>query len=320
MVLQSALDGISEELQLTPEPEEIGRRVAKLLEAPASKPTEPQPLPVPRPSPGAAVATSKLQASFARASEPLFPGRAPSEPSPLGEGAQRADEGAAEQRPVVTAPFTPEPTLKETVPMRSVRATSSQPTAPAGARALSLAESVTMLDVKPASVVTMVDTRREPVPPSLLETIPVQAVTPKVATALEAPRNSHAQLVAAAVTMVEPVAPHAHDPVADAWLKSPGAHRFIDADYGEASSAHQTISPGAIGAASVAGVVLLCALLLAIASPPTPVSAVSDEPLPVRTSTRSVRPAVEKAAPAPAVAQPIAKAAPAKKKLVRRHH
>ncbi len=114
LALQAALDGVAEELELVPEPEEIGRLVAKVLDA------QPMPaadaLPVPVPSPGAAVATSRLQTAVPRTSRPVFPTVSPEPPDAETSGARAARllaevESLLQAHPLAAMPAPAEPAL-----------------------------------------------------------------------------------------------------------------------------------------------------------------------------------------------------------------
>lgn len=302
LALQAALDGISEELELAPEPEAIAALVVKLLA---------QPMPEPRPSPGAAVATSKLQTAFSREA-PLFPGRAP-EP--------------VKAEALTTSPFQPwlppSPPAPPPEPVPAGRTTRTDPL-------LSVAAVVanTPMSREELSKTTPVITARfEPavaeVP--LKTTMPMRAPrTPRAVTPPPLPSTSQALALAEAVQLVEapapsvvvrpslevPVAPHAHEESARKWLQNPGEDSFIDAEYENSSAPEPLMTPGLIAGVAVAGVVMLMALVIALLAPSGAAPQVQEQPV----RTRSVRPVVETAKPAAAPVATKAVAAPVVKK------
>ncbi|MFT3840393.1 MAG: hypothetical protein QM723_25620 [Myxococcaceae bacterium] len=308
LALQAALDGISEELELAPEPEAIAAMVVKLLAEPKVAP-----VPEPRPSPGAAVATSKLQTAFSREA-PLFPGRAP-EP--------------VKAEALTTSPFHPWlPPSPPAPPPEMVPAGRTTQTDPLLSVAAVVANTP-MSREELAKTTPVITARFEPavaeVP--LKTTMPMRAPRPRAVTPPPLPSTSQAIALAEAVQLVEtpapsvvvrpsvevPAAPHAHEESARKWLQSPGEESFIDADYEQSSTPEPLMTPGLIAGASVAGVVMLIALVIALLAPSGAAPQVQQvQEQPVR--TRAVRPVVEAAKPAAVPVVTKAVAAPAVKK------
>jgi hypothetical protein len=299
MALQAALDGISEELQLIPEPEVIGALVVKLLAEPKA-----QPVPEPRPSPGAAVATSKLQAAFTKEA-PLFPGRIAEPVKAEALTTNRfepwlpASEAAPAPEPV------PAGRASKTEPVLAVAAI----TAHTPMSREELAKTIPVV-VELNTTVPMRAPKSSPVTPKPLPPSTSQAV--RLAAAVQLVEEPASVVVAPSLETMTAV--FADEAVAQKWLQSPGAKTFIDQNYEDDSAPEQLITPGFIAGASTAGVVMLFALVLAMLTPSgaaPQMNVVEEQPVRQRAV---VRPVVVAPAPATkAVEKPavVAKAQPA---------